>query len=149
MRNLANLLYPDTANFTENGIPLLWRIESGPVRAFPQSLRIARADFDFDMGVGIAVGNVMMNVSGAVSGTGGVVRLTVNNTAQTSNNDTVIVTGITGTIEANGTWQMTLIDSTHIELQGSVFVNAYISGGSAVDLTLAACRRSIRRSPFR
>jgi hypothetical protein len=131
----GNLLFADDQNYTENGMPLLFRVESGPIKNFPGYIRIARADFDFDMGVGIAVGNVLMNISGAVAGTGGVVRLTVNNTAQTSNNDTVIVVGVTGTTEANGTWQMTLIDATHIELQASVFVNAYISGGTATDVT--------------
>jgi uncharacterized linocin/CFP29 family protein len=77
---------------------------------------------------------VLMNISGAVAGTGGVVRLTVNNTAQTSTNDTVIVSDVTGTTEANGIWQMTLIDATHIELQGSVFAHAYTSGGTAADV---------------
>ena len=131
----GNLLWIDVANYTENGAPQLFRIESGPVRNFPSQIRIARADFDFDMGVGQAVANVLMTVTGAAAGTGGVVRLTVNNTAQTQTNDTVIVAGITGTTEANGTFPMTLIDETHIELQGTVFVNAYISGGTATDVT--------------
>jgi hypothetical protein len=63
----GNLLYPDDTNFTENGAPQLFRIESGPVRDFPQQLRIARADFDFDMGVGQPVGNYQMIVLGAAS----------------------------------------------------------------------------------
>lgn len=131
----GNLLFIDDQNYTENGAPQLWRMESGPVRNFPSQIRIVRADFDFVMGVGRAVANVAMNVTGAVAGIGGVVMLTVDNTAQTQTNDTVIVTGITGTTEANGVWPMTLIDAAHIELQGSVFANAYVSGGTATDVT--------------
>lgn len=134
----GNLLWVDVSNFTENGAIQLMRIESGPVKDFPNQLRIARADFDFETGVGIAVGNFVMNVSGAASGTNGVVRLTVNNTAQAETNDYVSVSGITGTTEANGIWPITVIDATHIELQGSQFANAYVSGGTAVDLSSPA-----------
>jgi hypothetical protein len=45
------------------------------------------------------------------------------------------VSGVTGTVEANGAWTITVIDATHIELQGSVFAVAYVSGGTAVDKT--------------
>jgi hypothetical protein len=131
----GNLLWIDSANYTENGAVQLFRIESGPVKNFPGQIRIARADFDFDMGVGIAVGNFQMIVTGAAAGTGGVVRLTVNSTSQAKTNDTAIVSAVTGTTEANGTWPITVIDATHIELQGSVFKNAYVSGGLAIDVT--------------
>ena len=50
-------------------------------------------------------------------------------------NDTVIVANVGGTIEANGTFLCTVIDATHIELQGTVFVHAYTSGGTATDVT--------------
>jgi hypothetical protein len=134
----TNLLWVDVANYTENGAVQLYRIESGPVKNFPSQIRVARADFDFNMGVGIAVANFTMKVSGAVSGNGGVVRLTVDNTAQIQNNDTVNVSGVLGTTEANGSWPVTVIDASHIELQGSAFVNAYTSGGTAVDVTSPA-----------
>lgn len=131
----GNLLYVDENNYTENGSPMLSRIESGPVKAFPQQLSIARADFDFDMGVGEAVGTFQMTVLGAASGNNGVVRLTVNNTAQVRSGDQGNVSGITGTTEANGTWPLTVIDAYHVELVGSVFKNAYVSGGTVVDVT--------------
>jgi hypothetical protein len=131
----GNILWLDSTNYTENGTPQLARIESGPVKAFPQQLRIARADFDYVMGVGIVEANVQMIVTGTAAGNGGVVRLAVNNTAQTATNDTVIVGGILGTTEANGTFPMTLIDATHIELQNTVYENAYSAGGVAVDVT--------------
>lgn len=131
----GNILYHDLTNYTENGAPLLFRIESGPVREFPQEQRIARADFDVDVGVGQAVGNFQMVVLGAAAGTGGVVRLTVNNTAQARSGDQALVAGVTGTTEANGTYPMTVVDANHIELQGTVFVHAYVSGGIVTDAT--------------
>jgi hypothetical protein len=131
----GNILFVDDTNYSEDGAFMLTRIESGPVRDFPQQLRIARADFDFDFGVGQAVGNYQMIVLGAAAGTGGVVRLTVNGTSQAKTGDNVQVAGILGTVEANGTFPMTVVDTTHIELQGTVFVHAYVSGGLATDIT--------------
>lgn len=50
----GNILYIDPTNYTENGAVQLCRLESGPVRDFPNQIRVARADFDFVFGVGIA-----------------------------------------------------------------------------------------------
>lgn len=131
----GNLLFVDDTNTTENGSPMLFRIESGPVREFPQEQRIARADFDFVMGVGQVVGNYQMTVLGAAAGSGGVVRLTVNATAQAKTGEQVRVAGVLGTTEANGVFPMIVVDANHIELQGTVFVHPYVSGGTATDLT--------------
>lgn len=131
----GNLLFHDDTNYTENDAPMLFRLESGPVRDFPQEQAIARADIDFVMGVGQAVGNYRMTVLGAAAGSGGVVRLTVDQTSQANTGDNVQVAGVLGTVEANGVFPMTVIDVNHIELQGTVFVNAYISGGIATDIT--------------
>jgi len=47
--------------------------------------------------------------------------------------DSVTISGVTGTTEANGTWTVTKInDNTH-DLQGSTFTNAYVSGGTAIN----------------
>jgi hypothetical protein len=131
----GNLLFHDETNFSENGAPQLWRMESGPVASFPQQLRIARADFNFDLGVGRAVNDYTMTVTGAASGTGGVVRLTVNRTSQVRAGDFGTVTGIVGTTEANGTFPLVVVDATHIELTNTIFVNAYVSGGVVTDIT--------------
>lgn len=48
-----------------------------------------------------------------------------------STSDKVTVAGIIGTSEANTTWTITSIDADHFDLQGSTFVNTYISGGIA------------------
>lgn len=43
----------------------------------------------------------------------------------------VHIAGVTGTTEANGDWTITVIDADHFDLDGSTFVNAYVSGGTA------------------
>jgi hypothetical protein len=48
----GNLLWIDEDNYTEDGAPQLFRVESGPVRNFPNQVRIARMDADFVVGVG-------------------------------------------------------------------------------------------------
>lgn len=132
----GNLLYIDDQNYTENGAVQLFRIESGPVNDFPNQRRIARADFDMVMGTGIAERNLLLTVTGAAAGTGGVVRLAVNNTVGVITGDVGIVSGITGTTEANGTWLLTVVDATHIEIPVA-FVHAYVAGGTVDDVTAA------------
>ncbi len=131
----GNLFFADDTSATEFGTPMLYRMESLPVKKFPMQIRVARADFDFVVGVGQAVGSLSTNVTGAAAGTGGVVRLAVTETAGMATNDVANVSGITGTTEANGNWPITIIDATHIELQGSVYANAYRGNGVLVDLT--------------
>jgi|GEM_PF-1575480 len=134
----GTLAFIDDTVITELGAPQLRRIESAPVANFPNRLRVSRADFNYSTGAGQAVANIVMTVTGAAAGTGGVIRLAVNTTQRVNLNDQVNVAGVTGTTEANGTWPVTVIDSTHIELQGSVFVHAYVSGGTATDVTAPA-----------
>jgi hypothetical protein len=131
----GKLAFIDDTAITELGAPQLRRIESGPVADFPNRLAVRRADFSYSAGAGRAVNNVVMTVTGAAAGTGGVIRLTVNLTQGVLTNDQVNVTGVTGTTEANGSWPVTVIDATHIELQGTLFVHAYVSGGTVTDVT--------------
>lgn len=82
-----------------------------------------------------------MAVTGAANNGSGLIRITV---ADTDAAPYPIVTGqyrtisgIGGTTEANGTWQVTRINGTTFDLVGSVFANAYTSGGivgGSVDL---------------
>jgi hypothetical protein len=78
-----------------------------------------------------------LTVTNAASGTQGVVRLTVNDTSQVTTGNTATVSGVQGTVEANGTWTIMVVDLTHIELQGTSFVNPYTGGGTAAVLTNA------------
>jgi hypothetical protein len=131
----GNLLFTDSQNFTEDGAPLRSRIESGPVSAFPGQTRIARADFNFVFGVGENVANFITNVVGTAASPSHLIRLEVISTAGMTNNDQVNVAGVHGTTEANGTWVATIVDPTHIDLQGSLWANAWTFGGTVTDVT--------------
>lgn len=52
----GRLLYVDPLAYLEYQSPLVMQLESGPVQNFPNRTRVARADFDFITGVGIATG---------------------------------------------------------------------------------------------
>lgn len=45
--------------------------------------------------------------------------------------DKIFVDTVVGTVEANGTWLIQVLDDDHFTLRGSTFVNAYVSGGTA------------------
>ncbi len=94
----------------------------------------------------------VLTITGAADNGGGLIRLTLSSEvanwtygqADTTHNagdagttnlgdgsqNTIEVYGVTGTTEANGNWRYTKINSTHIDLIGSTFTNAYVSGGS-------------------
>ncbi|MFA7238189.1 MAG: hypothetical protein WC058_15110 [Phycisphaeraceae bacterium] len=75
--------------------------------------------------------NAALTITGAASNGGpNLIRLTVASTATFSTGQKKIVNGVTGTTEANARWTITVVDATHIDLQGSTFTNAYVSGGT-------------------
>ena len=62
----------------------------------------------------------------------GLIRITATGHGFATNNK-VNISGVKGTTEANRTgWVITVIDANTFDLVGSVFVNAYISGGQAI-----------------
>ena len=138
----GNVMFIDDTNYTDNGAPMLCRIESGPVNGFPQQFRITRADFEFVTGVGGSVGHVTKSVLATASPNAPLIRLTLNNTAQMHTGDQVNVTGVTGSngldTATNSTWMMTLIDGFNIDLQGSSFPGGavYSGGGLVQDVTV-------------
>lgn len=75
-----------------------------------------------------------LNVLGAANNGAGKIRLTLdavsNSDFAIAGQNFIVVYGVEGTTEANGTWQVTIIDPTHIDLIGSTFTNAYTSGGN-------------------
>lgn len=88
---------------------------------------------NFNYGVSDAVltaGALQATVTGTANNGGGLVRLAVTTTANLITGDVVTVYGVTGTVEANGTWTCNVIDATHIDLVGTAFVNAFVAGGS-------------------
>ena len=68
-------------------------------------------------------------VTGAVNNGSGLIRLTVGATAAFTTNQSLTISGVGGVTAANGTWLVTVIDGTHLDLQGSTFSGAYTSGG--------------------
>lgn len=68
-------------------------------------------------------------ISNADDNGSGLIRLTVSSTSGWSTGDIKDVSGVGGTTEANGTWTITVINGTTIDLQGSTYANGYTSGG--------------------
>jgi hypothetical protein len=68
-------------------------------------------------------------ISGTANNGSGLVRLTVSSTSGWATGDIKDVASVGGTTEANGTWTITVINGTTIDLQGSTYANAYTSGG--------------------
>jgi hypothetical protein len=66
----------------------------------------------------------------ASNGGPNLIRVAVAATASLSTGQRVTISNATGTVEANGTWVITVIDGTHFDLVGSVFTNAWVSGGT-------------------
>lgn len=55
--NTGNIYEIDPTNFAEGDDPLFFTLESGPVEKFPSQMRVNRADFNMQMGVGLATGD--------------------------------------------------------------------------------------------
>lgn len=72
---------------------------------------------------------VNKTVTNAANNGSGLIRLTTSTAHGFTTGDYVAVYGVVGTVEANAWWQVTVINSTTIDLQGSTFTNAYTSGG--------------------
>lgn len=89
--------------------------------------------FNINQGYVLEFGDntVTRAVTGAVT-SAGLIRLTLTSTRGLMTGFTMVVSGVVGTTEANGTWVITVVDATHVTLDGSTFTNAYVSGGTAV-----------------
>lgn len=72
-------------------------------------------------------------VSNAVNNGSGAIRLTATGHGL-STGQYAFVDGIVGTTEANGDWQVTVVDANTVDLNNSVFTNAYVSGGTIAQI---------------
>lgn len=70
-----------------------------------------------------------ISVSGAANNGSGLIRLTVSSTSGWATGDYKSVSAVGGVSAATGHWTITVIDGTHIDLQGSTFSGTYTSGG--------------------
>lgn len=84
-------------------------------------------------------GPVSVNISNCANNGSGLIRVTTA-THGYETNDMVTISGVVGTTEANGTWVITVINSTTFDLAvnadsdtgaASVFANAYVSDGTS------------------
>lgn len=73
------------------------------------------------------------NVTGAANNGSGLIRLAFLSEHGRNTGDTVLVASVGGVPNASGTWTVTRIDATHIDLQGSTFAGTYTSGGTVTD----------------
>lgn len=80
---------------------------------------------------------LVATVSNCTSGPGVQIQVTTLAAHFFATYDYVTVSGVVGTVEANVTAQITVIDSQNFVLNGTVFANAYVSGGTATDLSLS------------
>jgi hypothetical protein len=68
-------------------------------------------------------------VTGAANNGSGLIRLSITSTSTLTTGQELAVFSVGGTTEANGTWIITVINTTQLDLQGSTFANTYTSGG--------------------
>lgn len=101
-----------------------------PPRLIPFEFNIAQ-----EYGLEFGEQTITSTVTGAANNGAGLVRLTLASTRGIWSGSTMVVSGVTGTTEANGAWSVTVIDATHVDLVGSGFGNAYVSGGVTSDLS--------------
>jgi hypothetical protein len=67
----------------------------------------------------------------AITNVGGLIQITTATNHGMQTDDLVLVAGVQGTIEANGTGIAQVVSPTQFKLKNSTFVNAYTSGGTA------------------
>ena len=64
------------------------------------------------------------------------IRVTVNAHGYT-NGESITVSGVLGTVGANGTWQIVVVDANNFDLSGSSDATAYTSGGTTTEALAA------------
>jgi Ubiquitin-activating enzyme E1 FCCH domain len=82
---------------------------------------------EHDCGTGGAHGSTV-SISGATNATPIVIQTSTAHGL--TSNDLVTISSVGGNTNANGNWQITVVDSTHFDLIGSVGNSAYTSGGT-------------------
>jgi Pectate lyase superfamily protein len=69
-----------------------------------------------------------VSVMGAANNGSGLIRLTMDTTKFVTG-DQVVVSSVGGVPNSTGTWIATVVDSTHMDLQGSTFAGSFTRGG--------------------
>lgn len=71
-------------------------------------------------------------IGGAANNGAGLIRIATTLAHAYGDGDYVNISGVSGTTEANGDWRITYVDTTHFDLDGSAFVNAYSAAADFV-----------------
>jgi hypothetical protein len=86
-------------------------------------------------------------VSGATSAAG-LVKIATSVPHGLLTGDMLQISGVTGTVEANGQWVATKVDGTHFTLNNSTFSNAFSAGGLAVHTGFVLGSLSVDNTQF-
>jgi hypothetical protein len=73
---------------------------------------------------------INLPITGVTENGSGQVRLTVGSTAGFQTWDAATISGVNGIPSANGSYVLTVVDGTHLDLMGSKFSGAYTAGGT-------------------
>lgn len=104
---------------------------------------IANSDADYATWLTGDLYGFRTNITGAANNGSGLIRLTVDDASSLRTGMKMQVREVGGTTEANGTFVLTKIDATHVDLQGSTFTNNYSSGGYVSGPAIFAAATSI------
>jgi len=80
----------------------------------------------------VTIAGATRAISGAADNGSGLIRLTVSSTTGYTTGDVKFVTGVAGVSGANGTFVITVVDATHIDLQGTSFSGTYTPGTGVI-----------------
>jgi len=104
----------------------------------PANVRQATMTPSATSGAGITItAGPSRTITNATNNGAGLIRITSANHGWATG-DKVTIAGVTGTVEANGNWTVTRITANTVDLQGSVFVNAYVANGTMVPNVFSA-----------
>lgn len=81
--------------------------------------------------MGCYVENAGNIITGCANNGVGLIRVTIGAGHTLVSGDYVRIYDVTGTVEANGVWEINVINATTFDLVGSTFTNAWIAGGTA------------------
>jgi hypothetical protein len=74
--------------------------------------------------------NTSLVITNAVNNGSGLIRITTSTVHGRTTGNKVFISAVTGATQANGLWTVTVVNTTQVDLQGSTFSSAYISGGA-------------------
>jgi len=77
-----------------------------------------------------AVSRKQISVTGMANNGSGLIRVTFSGRHGQRTGQQMYILGTVGTTEANGLWTVTVVSTTQLDLDGSTFTNAWVSGGT-------------------